>query len=85
MRPIKLSVIGLARESGIPTIEINDIIDGRSPITDRHAKRLADRFENKPEWWLNLQRAYDEAVAPPLSPQPTARTTPTAAHAPQTP
>jgi len=78
MRPIKLSVIGLARESGISAIEINDITDGRSPITAGHAKQLADRFENKPEWWLNLQKVYDEAVAPPPPPQPTARATPTA-------
>lgn len=37
-----------------------DVLDGRFPIVDRLARDLARVFGPSPDYWLNLQRMYDE-------------------------
>jgi addiction module HigA family antidote len=43
----------------VPATRIGDIIHNRCGITPDTALRLARFFGNSPEFWLNLQQAYD--------------------------
>lgn len=58
-----LTVAGLAKDLGINSDRLIDLLDGRSPLDAEMALRLSRYFSNSPEYWLNLQRTYDLAIA----------------------
>jgi antitoxin HigA-1 len=49
----------LARQLEVPANRITQIIQGKRSITGDTALRLAHWFKTAPEFWLNLQSAYD--------------------------
>ena len=49
----------LARQSAVPPNRISQIVSGRRSITGDTALRLGHWFGNSPQFWLNLQTAYD--------------------------
>ncbi len=53
----------LARQIAVPPNRISQIIGGRRSITGDTALRLGHWFGNSPEFWLNLQSAYDLRIA----------------------
>jgi addiction module HigA family antidote len=53
----------LARQIAVPPNRISQIISGRRAITGDTALRLGHWFGNSPEFWLNLQSAYELRVA----------------------
>lgn len=53
----------LARQIAVPPNRISKIIGGRRSITGDTALRLGHWFGSSPEFWLNLQSAYDLRVA----------------------
>lgn len=53
----------IARLLGVSRQTIYDILDEKQPVTPGMALRLGKLFGNGPELWINLQRAYDLAVA----------------------
>lgn len=53
----------LARQIAVPPNRISQIIGGRRSITGDTALRLGHWFGGSPEFWLNLQSAYDLRVA----------------------
>jgi addiction module HigA family antidote len=53
----------LARQIAVPPNRISQILGGRRSITGDTALRLGHWFGNSPEFWLNLQGAYDLRVA----------------------
>jgi addiction module HigA family antidote len=53
----------LARQIAVPPNRISQIISGRRSITGDTALRLGHWFGNSPEFWLNLQTAYDLRIA----------------------
>lgn len=53
----------LARQIAVPPNRISQIIGGRRSITGDTALRLGHWFGSSPEFWLNLQSAYDLRVA----------------------
>jgi addiction module HigA family antidote len=53
----------LARQLAVPTNGITQIIQGKRAITGDTALRLAHWFGTDPQFWLNLQTAYDIDVA----------------------
>jgi addiction module HigA family antidote len=53
----------LARQIGVPPNRISEIIRGRRGITGDTALRLGHWFGSAPQFWLNLQTAYDLRVA----------------------
>jgi len=61
MRPLSLSANALARALRVPPNRITAIIADASPraVTPETALRLARYFQTTPEFWLNLQLAYD--------------------------
>src|SRR5258708_2434960 len=61
MKPLGLSVNGLARELEVPVTRISEIVNGRRSNADT-ALRLSRYFGSTPEFWINLQAAYDLSV-----------------------
>jgi addiction module HigA family antidote len=53
----------LARQLNVPTNRITQIIQGKRGITGDTALRLGHWFRTSPQFWLNLQGAYDIRVA----------------------
>lgn len=62
MKPLGLTVSGLARELKVPTNRISEIVNGRRAINADAALRLSRYFGSTPEFWINLQAAYDLRV-----------------------
>ncbi len=60
---LDISATELARQLGVPTNRITDIIRGRRGISADTALRLARWFGTSPQYWLNLQQIYDLRVA----------------------
>jgi addiction module HigA family antidote len=71
MVPLGLSARALARDLGVPANRITAILHGERAITAETAVLLSERFGTSPEFWLNLQVAFDlEAVRRSRSIQP---------------
>jgi antitoxin HigA-1 len=63
LTPLGLSARRLADEIDVPSNRISDIIRGRRAVSADTAIRLARRFGTTPQFWLNLQGAYDLSEA----------------------
>ena len=63
MAPLGLSINRLARDLRVPVTRMSEIVNGRRSITADTALRLARYFSTTPEFWVNLQSAYDLDVA----------------------
>ena len=53
----------LSRQINVPPNRVTQIIHGRRGITGDTALRLGHWFKTAPEFWLNLQTAYDLRLA----------------------
>jgi addiction module HigA family antidote len=62
MKPLGLTVNGLARELKVPVNRLSEIVNARRPINADAALRLSRYFGSTPEFWINLQAAYDLRV-----------------------
>jgi len=49
----------LAKATGIDQTRVSEIIRGKRSITVDTALRFSRYFGNSPEFWINLQTAYD--------------------------
>jgi len=58
-----LSANRLALALRLPSGRITDILNGKRGISPDTALRLGRYFGNSPRFWLNLQTAYELAVA----------------------
>ena len=63
MTPLGLSINGLARELRVPVTRMSEIVNGRRSISADTALRLARYLGTTPQFWMNLQTAYDLDVA----------------------
>ncbi len=65
MRPLGLSANALALALRVPATRIGDILRTEKPraVSADTAIRLARYFGTTPEFWLNLQAAYDLSIA----------------------
>ena len=61
--PLAISINRLGRDLRVPVTRMSEIVNGRRGITADTALRLARYFETTPEFWMNLQAAYDLDVA----------------------
>lgn len=57
--PLGYSQTAFARHLGIPAQTINRIVLGKLRVTARTAWLLSQALGTTPEFWLNLQTAYD--------------------------
>ena len=63
LRARELSANRLAIELKLPSGRITDILNAKRGISPDTALRLARYFGNSARFWLNLQTAYELAVA----------------------
>ena len=58
-----MSAAELARQIGVPTNRITEILNRRRSVTGDTALRLAHFFGTTAEFWLNLQSLYEIRLA----------------------
>jgi addiction module HigA family antidote len=63
LKELDMSAAELARQLGVPTNRVTEILNGRRAVTGDTALRLAHFFGTTAEFWLNLQSVYDLRVA----------------------
>jgi addiction module HigA family antidote len=72
LMPLGITQVALAAHIGVPVQRINELVRGKRGVTPETAWLLAQAFETTPDFWLNLQAAYDlartrpERTIPPL-------------------
>ncbi len=59
LKPLGLTQRGFSRQLGISYGRLNEIINGRRPVSPELAIRLAIVLGMTTEFWLNLQQAWD--------------------------
>jgi addiction module HigA family antidote len=63
LEEIGVSPTELARQLAVPANRISQIIKGKRAITGDTALRLGHWLGVSPQFWLNLQSAYDLRIA----------------------
>ncbi len=59
MKPMCISINGLALELHVPATRISEIVNKRRGVTADTALRLARHFGMSADFWMNLQKDYD--------------------------
>jgi addiction module HigA family antidote len=59
LKPLALSQVEAAEKMGISVNRLNELIRGKRGVTADTALRLARLLKTSPEFWLNLQNAFD--------------------------
>ena len=63
LQALDMSAAELARNMGVPTNRITQILNGTRSITGDTALRLGHFFGTSAQFWLNLQSLYDLRIA----------------------
>ena len=59
LEPLNISQVDLAKSLDVPVQRVNTLINGKRGITAETALLLAKRLKTTPEFWRNLQAAWD--------------------------
>lgn len=59
LKPMAITQQTLAEAIATPYQRINELVNGKRGITASTALRLARFFGNSPQFWLNLQNAWE--------------------------
>jgi addiction module HigA family antidote len=73
LSPMGQTQVALAEHLGVPVQRINELVRGKRGVTPETAWLLAQALNTTPEFWLNLQAAYDLAVNRPARKVPRLR------------
>jgi len=65
LKPLGVTQIALAAHLGIPVQRVNEIVRGKRGVSPDTAWLLAQALGTSPEFWVNLQTAYDLARSKP--------------------
>jgi antitoxin HigA-1 len=60
--PLGLKPYTLAKKLHVPRTRIERLVAERTPVTPDTALRLAKFFDTTPQFWMNMQAAYDLAT-----------------------
>jgi addiction module HigA family antidote len=63
LEPLGLTPYTLASHLGVPRTRIERLARGETAVTADTALRLARWFGTTPQFWMNLQVAYDLTIA----------------------
>lgn len=66
--PLGITQVALAAHLGVPVQRINELVRGKRGVTPETAWLLAQALGTTPEFWMNLQSAYDLARCRPAEP-----------------
>ena len=67
LQPMALTQKALATHIGISIQRVNEIVKGKRGVSPDTAWLLSEAFNTSPEFWLNLQSAYDLSSHKPKS------------------
>ena len=56
---LQISQTAFARAIGVSPMRISHVIKGKRPVTAELALLFGKAFDQSPEYWLNLQSAYE--------------------------
>ena len=73
LEPLGQSQVALAAHLDISVQRVNELVRGKRGVTPETAWLLSQALNTTPEFWLNLQAAYDLAVARPARKVPKLR------------
>jgi antitoxin HigA-1 len=59
LKPLGMTQTTAAEEMGISLNRLNELINGKRGMTADTALRLAKLLKTTPEFWMNLQNAWD--------------------------
>jgi antitoxin HigA-1 len=59
LKPMGITQMQLSKLIGVSYPRVNEIIDGKRGITPSTALRLSRLFGTTPQFWLNLQQAFE--------------------------
>ena len=62
LSPMGQTHVALAEHLGVPVQRINELVRGKRGVMPETAWLLAQALNTTPEFWLNLQAAYDLAA-----------------------
>ena len=62
LKPLGMTKYRLAKEIGVPSQRIGDIVSGKRSITADTDLRLCRFFSLSDGWWLRLQAQYDTVM-----------------------
>lgn len=65
LKTLGITQVALAEHIGVSVQRVNELVRGKRGMTPDTAWLLAQAFNTSPEFWLNLQAAYDLARARP--------------------
>jgi len=63
--PLGITQVELARHIGVPVQRINELVRGKRGVSPESAWLLAQAFDTSPEFWINIQTAFDLAANKP--------------------
>jgi addiction module HigA family antidote len=63
LKPLGMSANALALALRVPVTRISEIVNERRGITADTALRLSRYFGTSAEYWMNMQKAYELAMA----------------------
>lgn len=63
LRPLSLTPYALAKAADVPRTRIERLVRGETPVTADTAMRLGRVLGVDPEFWMNLQAAFDLRAA----------------------
>lgn len=64
LEPLAMTPHALAVRLRVTPSRINEIVREERPVTTETALRLGRFFDTTPEFWMNLQQAYDLRTVP---------------------
>lgn len=65
LRPLGVTQVAFARHIGIPVQRVNEIINARRGVSSETAWLLSQALGTSPQFWMNLQSAFDLATRRP--------------------
>lgn len=68
LKPLGITQAALAQHLDVPVQRINELVRGKRGVTPATAWLLAGAFGTTPDFWVNLQTAYDLAATKPARP-----------------
>ncbi|NOT29070.1 MAG: HigA family addiction module antidote protein [Planctomycetes bacterium] len=75
LTPLGVTQVAFAAHLGIPLQRVNEIVRKKRGVSPATAWLFAGALGTTPEFWINLQAAYDLAVSRPVRPVPRLRRT----------
>ena len=68
LKPLGVTQVDFATHIGVPLQRVNEIVRGKRGVSPATAWLFAGALGTTPEFWINLQAAYDLAVNRPARP-----------------